>query len=137
LTARFEILEHTAEVGLRLSGETLEEVFQGAGEGLATLQGAWFPGVGEERKVEVRAVDNPGLLVAWIDELLYLQDAEDAVFGGFEIKRVADGALEAVVRVNPRAERELEAIGVKAATHQRLRLERGSAGWAAEVYLDV
>jgi SHS2 domain-containing protein len=137
LTARFEILEHTADVGLRLSGDTLEEVFQAAGEGFATMQGAWFPGVGEERELEVRAVDNAGLLVAWLDELLYLQEAEDAVFGGFHVNRVADGSLTAVVRIAPRAERELEAIGVKAATYHRLRLERGGEGWSADVYLDV
>lgn len=137
MTARFEILEHTADVGLELSGDTLEEVFQAAGEGFATLQGAWFPGVGEEREVEVRAVDNSGLLVAWIDELLYMQEAEDAVFGGFDVERVTDGALRAVVRIAPRAERELEAVGVKAATYHRLRLERGNDGWSADVYLDV
>lgn len=137
MTSRFEILEHTADVGLRLSGDTLEEVFEAAGEGFATLQGAWFPGVGEERGIEVRAVDNAGLLVAWIDELLYLQEAEDAVFGGFDVRRVSDGALEAVARVAPRAERELEAAGVKAATYHRLRLERGGGGWTADVYLDV
>jgi len=137
LTSRFEILEHTADVGLRLEGDTLEEAFQAAGEGFASLQGAWFPGVGEERKVEVRAVDNPGLLVAWINELLYMQEAEDAVFGGFDVKQVADGALQAVVRIAPRARRELEAVGVKAATYHRLRLERGSGGWTADVYLDV
>ncbi|MGH2693121.1 MAG: archease [Actinomycetota bacterium] len=137
MTPRFEILEHTADVGLQLQGDSLEELFQAAGEGFATLQGAWFPGVGEEREVEVRAVDNPGLLVAWINELLYMQEAEDAVFGAFDVKRVADGALQAVVRISPRAERELEAAGVKAATYHRLRLERGSGGWTADVYLDV
>ena len=137
MTAHFEILEHTADVGLQLQGDTLEELFQAAGEGFATLQGAWFPGVGEEREVEVRAVDNPGLLVAWINELLYMQEAEDAVFGGFHVKRAADGALQAVVSISPRAERELEAVGVKAATYHRLRLERGSGGWTADVYLDV
>jgi SHS2 domain-containing protein len=137
LSSRFEILEHTADIGLRLEGDTLEEVFEAAGEGFATLQGSWFSGVGEEREAEVRAVDNAGLLVAWINELLYMQEAEDAVFGAFDVKRVSDGALEAVVRIAPRAERELEAVGVKAATYHRLRLERGSGGWTAELYLDV
>ncbi len=137
MTAHFEILEHTADVGLQLSGDTLEEVFQAAGEGFATLQGAWFPGVGEERQIEVRAVDNPGLIVAWLNELLYLQEAEDAVFGGFGVDEVKDGSLRGVIRIAPRAERELEAVGVKAATYHRLRLERGSSGWTADVYLDV
>ena len=137
MSASFEILEHTADIGLQLSGDTIEEVFQAAGEGFATLQGAWFPGVGEQREIEVRAVDNPGLLAAWINELLYLQEAEDAVFGGFDVKRVTDGALQAVVRIAPRAEREIEAVGVKAATYHQLRLERGSGGWTADVFLDV
>jgi SHS2 domain-containing protein len=137
LSSRFEILEHTGDVGLALEADTLEEVFQAAGEGLATLQGSWFPGVGEEREIEVRAVDNPGLLVAWVNELLYAQEAEDAVFGGFAVKNVADGALQAVVRIAPRAEHELEAISVKAASYDRLRLERGSGGWTADIYLDV
>ena len=137
MTAHFEILEHTADVGRHLEGDSLEEVFQAAGEGFATLQGAWFPGVGEEREVEVRAVDNPGLLVAWINELLYLQEAEDAVFGGFAVKKVTEGALQAVIKISPRAERELEAVGVKAATYHRLSLVRGNAGWTGDVYLDV
>ena len=137
MSASFEILEHTADIGLQLSGDTIEEVFQAAGEGFATLQGAWFAGVGEEREIEVRAVDNAGLLAAWINELLYLQEAEDAVFGGFDVRSVTDGALQAVVRIAPRAERELEAVGVKAATYHQLRLERGSNGWTADVYLDV
>lgn len=137
MTAHFEILEHTADIGLHLEADSLGEVFQAAGEGFATLQGAWFPGVGEEREVDVRAVDNPGLLVAWINELLYLQEAEDAVFGGFAVKNVTEGALQAVVKIAPRAERELEAVGVKAATYHRLRLDRGNAGWTGDVYLDV
>lgn len=137
MSSRFEILEHTGDVGLALEADTLEEVFQAAGEGLATLQGSWFAGVGEEREVEVRAVDNSGLLVAWINELIYMQDSEDAVFGGFAVKNVADGALKAVVRIAHRAEHELEAISVKAASYDRLRLGRGSAGWTADIYLDV
>ncbi|MGH2710959.1 MAG: archease [Actinomycetota bacterium] len=137
MSARFEILEHTSDVGLTLQADTLEEIFQAAGEGLATLQGSWFPGVGEEREMEVKAVDNPGLLVAWINELLYVQDSENAVFGGFAVNSVSDGSLKSVVKVAPRAEHELDTVGVKAATHDRLRLERGSRGWTADLYLDV
>jgi protein archease len=137
VTGRFEFLEHTADIGLHLTGETPEEVLEAAGRGLAALQGAWFPGTGDERTVEVSAGDLGGLLVSWLDELLYLHEAEDVVFGGFRVDLAGEGRLRADVRTAPRGDRSLEAAGVKAATYHRLRFEEGNGGWVADVYLDV
>lgn len=138
MTGRFEVLEHTADVGLRLTGGSPEEVLEAAAEGLATLQGAWFPGEGEDHPVEVTAGDLPGLLAAWLDELLYLQESHDAVFGGVTVRLVRDGRVEGVVRLAPRGDRDLESVGVKAATLHRIRFEREPNGtWSADVYLDV
>ena len=137
MTGTYEVLEHTADVGLRLRGTTLEEIFSAAGEGFAELQGAWHPGEGRPTPIEVVGSDPAQLLVAWLDELLYLQEARDVVFGGFEVQGVEDERVQARVRLAPRDERSLESVGVKAATLHRLRVERGSEGWVAEVYLDV
>ncbi len=137
MTARFEILEHTADVGLRLHGDTVEEVFEAAGEGFATLQDAWFPGEGGAREARVLADDLDGLLVAWLDELLFVQEAEDVVFGGFDVDSLAGHELRAVVRTAPRGDRVLESVGVKAATYHRVRFDPTKGGWIAEVYLDV
>jgi len=138
VTGRFEVLEHTADVGLRLTGDGPEEILEAAAEGLAVLQGAWFPGEGQDHPVEVAASDHPGLLTAWLDELLYLQESHDAVFGGVTVRRVEDGRAEAVVRLAPRGERDLESVGVKATTLHRIRFDQESNGtWSADVYLDV
>jgi protein archease len=137
VTGRFEVLEHTADVGLRLTGDTREDVFEAAARGLADLEGSWFPGEGEERRAEVRAQDLPSLLVAWLDELLYFRDAEDAVFGGFGVEEVEDVRVRARVRTAPRGDRTLESAGVKAATYHGLRFDRRNDGWTADVYLDV
>ena len=138
MTERFEILEHTADIGLRARASTREEVFQALGEGLATLQGAWFPDGGAERRVQVEAPDPAALLVSWLDELLYIHEAEDAVFSGLVVDRVDDTSLAARVGLAPRGDRELEGVGVKAATYHRVRLARDPDGlWAGEIYLDV
>ena len=137
VTGTVEVLEHTADIGLRVRGATVEELFEAAGEGLATLQGAWFPGEGQEETVTVRATDRPALLVAWLDELLFIHESRDAVFGGFDVHSVGERELDARVRLAARGDRELESVGVKAATYHRLRLEREPDGWVAEVYLDV
>ena len=139
MTGRFEVLEHTADVGLRVRGDTPAQVLEAAAEGLATLEGAWFPGRGAEREVRVEASDLGALLVTWLDELLYLRDAEDVVFGGFTI-HMDDGSVPGArtrVRVEPRGDRVLESAGVKAATYHGLRFERENGGWVADVYLDV
>ena len=145
MTGSFEVLEHTADVGLRARGGTLEEAFAAAGEGLAHLLGAWFPGEGEERGFSMGTDDREGLLVAWLDEILYLHEAEDLVFGGIRVTRVSDwdpGApmsceLEALLTCAPRGERELEGVGVKAATFHELRVAEEGGEWVAQVYLDV
>jgi SHS2 domain-containing protein len=138
VTGRFEVLEHTADVGLRLTGDSPEEILEAAAEGLAALQGAWFPGEGEDHRVEVSASDLPGLLAAWLDELIYLQESRDAVVGGVTVRRVEDGRAEAVVRLAPRGDRDLESVGVKAATLHRIRFDREPNGsLSADVYLDV
>jgi SHS2 domain-containing protein len=138
VTGRFEVLEHTADVGLRLTGDSPEEVLEAAAEGLATLQGAWFPGEGEDHPVTVAAADLPGLLAAWLDELLYLQESRDAVFGGVSVRLAEDAGAEGAVRLAPRGDRELESVGVKATTLHRIRFDRDPNGtWSADVYLDV
>jgi SHS2 domain-containing protein len=75
--------------------------------------------------------------VAWVDELLYLQETGDAVFGGFEVARVGERDLDATVRLAPAAGRPLEGQHVKAATYHRLRLAREEGGWVGEIFLDV
>lgn len=136
----FEVLEHTADVGLRSYGESCEAAFAGVGQGVAVLQGAWFPQErpSGERPVDVEGSDREALLVAWVDELVYLLESEDVVLTSIEVTRVDEARLEALVGVAPRGGRRLEAVGIKAATYHRLRLEQEPDGtWVAEVYVDV
>ncbi len=134
----YEILEHTADVGIRASGGSLREAFAAAAEALAVLLDAWFPGEGDERLVRLKGTDRQDLLAAWLDELLYLRDVHDLVFGGFPVRRVGERDLDALVRVASRGERDLEGTAIKAATYHRLRVEHDGEGeWIVEAYLDV
>jgi SHS2 domain-containing protein len=138
VNGRYEILEHTADVGIEATGATLEEVFEASAEGLAGLLGAWVPGEGEPRDVIVEASDRGALLVAWLDEILYLREAKDLLFGGFDVQGVSEGELEATVRGAPARGREIEGTGIKAATFHRLEVSRQPDGtWRGRVYLDV
>jgi SHS2 domain-containing protein len=137
MSRSYELLEHTADVGILARGETCEEAFEAAAEGLAEILGVWVPGEGEERELRIEAPDTEALLVAWLDELLYLAETADAVFGGFRVERLGKRELLARASLAPRAGRELDRQHVKAATYHRLRVGAGEGGCEARVYLDV
>jgi SHS2 domain-containing protein len=132
----FELLEHTADVGVRARGATLEAVFEQATLGLAEVLGAWRPGKGEPVAVEVTAGDLGGLLVDWLNEVLWLQEARQAAVAAVRVERAGDGLAAGTVAFSA-AGPPPDGTFVKAVTYHRLRVERDGGGWLAEVYLDV
>ena len=133
----FEILEHTADVGLRARGRTLEETFEQATRALVDIIGAWRPGAGSEETIEVEARDLGGLLVDWLEEVLFLQDARDSVLRDVSLRKVEETRAVGTVTLGPRGDEVLTGTAVKAITFHRLRVERDADGWVAEVYVDV
>jgi SHS2 domain-containing protein len=147
--AGFELLEHTADIGIRARGATLEETFEQATLGLAEVQGALAPGPGEEDRgalapgpgetvaVEVSAADPGGLLVDWLNEVLWLAETRQAALGGVRVERVGNGTARGSVTLSEGGPAP-DGTFVKAVTYHRLRVEPDpGGGWLVEVYLDV
>ncbi|HEX2239599.1 MAG TPA: archease [Actinomycetota bacterium] len=133
----YEVLEHTADVGIRARAETLEDLFREATLGLLGITGARSDGEGEVIPIVVHARDLGGALVDWLDEVLYLQDARDAVITEIRLETVdEEGRAAGTVSVAPR-DHALEGTAVKAVTYHQLRVEPTNSGWLAEVYFDV
>jgi SHS2 domain-containing protein len=133
----FELLEHTADVGIRACGATLEEVFEQATLGLAEVLGALRPGPGEAVAVAVTAGDPGALLVDWLNEVLWLHEVrEHAGVAAVRVERVARDRADGTVTFSS-TEPPAEGTFVKAVTYHRLRVGRDADGWLAEVYLDV
>jgi SHS2 domain-containing protein len=135
----FELLEHTADVGIRARGGTLEEAFEQTSLGVAEVLGALRPGAeaGETVGVEVSAGDLGGLLVDWLNELLWLREVREATVAGVRVERVEDGRATGTVAFST-GQPAPDGTFVKAVTYHRLKVERDpEGGWLVEVYLDV
>jgi SHS2 domain-containing protein len=133
----FELLEHTADVGVRARGATLEEAFEQATLGLAEVLGANRPGPGEAVPVEVTAADAGGLLVDWLNEVLWLHETRaHAAIVAVRVERVGDGRANGSVTFSS-TDPPADGTFVKAVTYHRLQVARDDGGWLAEVYLDV
>jgi SHS2 domain-containing protein len=136
----FELLEHTADVGIRAWAGSLEEAFERATEGLAEVLGALRPGApgpGDPVPVEVTADDLGGLLVDWLNEVVWLREVRQAALAGVEVERVGDGVARGTVALAAGGPAP-DGTFVKAVTYHRLRVEPDpGGGWLVEVYLDV
>jgi SHS2 domain-containing protein len=132
-----EILEHTADVGIRARGATLEECFEQATWGLAGIADIARPGAGESVAIELDADDPGALLVDWLSEVLYLHDVRDAVITSVSVDRAGRGRVAGSISLAPRGDVEPDGTQVKAITYHRLRVEHSVDGYVAEVYLDV
>jgi SHS2 domain-containing protein len=133
----YELLEHTADVGVRARGATLEEVFEQATLGLAEVLGALRPGPGEAVAVEVTAGDPGALLVDWLNEVLWLHETRGhAAIAAVRVERAGGGRAAGGVTFSS-TDPPADGTFVKAVTYHRLRVGRDAGGWLAEVYLDV
>jgi len=133
----FEVLEHTADVGVRATAGTLEGVFVEATRGLAEIAGIAGDERGERVGLELSGEDPAGLLVDWLSEVLWLHDSRDAFVGRIEVDEVSPHGVRGSVTLTPRGDRAAQGTQVKAVTYHRLHVGRENGGWTAEVYLDV
>jgi len=134
----FEFIDHTADAGIRVEAPTLEDLFETAGLAFTELvTSADSLDCRVERRFKLREDDVETLLVSWLQELLYLLDTEDLVFGRFQVK-LHDFSLEAVAWgdvFNP----DIHAIKteIKAVTYHQLEVAEGDQGWEAQVIFDI
>ncbi len=134
----FQVIEHTADVGIVAYGKDLRQTFVNAARGLYSIM-LEDQDIGEEvhRRLEVEGHDREALLVAWLNELIYTFDVENLVFKSFHILELSDTGLKVDCfgqKLDPEAH-EVR-LGVKAATYHMLKVEEGN-GFRAQVLFDI
>jgi SHS2 domain-containing protein len=136
---RFEILDHTADIGLVIYGENLKALFGNAGE-------AFFRLITDlrkvrrriERRINIGGESLDRLMVDWLTELLYLHDVENLLFKGFKVESVGKDGLKAIVKGEPFREGvHVIKTEVKAVTYHRIEVRQEKGAWRAQVILDL
>ena len=132
---RFEEVEHTADIAVRVWGRDLAELFANAAYGMA-CQLADPDGVSRviEQSIELDAYDAETLLVAWLGELLYLGEREECVFTDFDLLEVTSTRLRAVAWGGAVQEHRSH---IKAVTFSDLEIVRTDAGYEVTIVFDV
>ena len=83
---KYELIDHTADIGVKAYGKTLSEAFENAGKAMFDIitDNSEVESVGQYN-IEINAPDSEQLLVDFLSELLYLNSAKNIVFGFFKV----------------------------------------------------
>jgi len=83
----YELIEHTADVGIKAYGKNISESFENAAKGMFDIitDKSEIETVGEY-KIHLEAQDLEQLLVDWLSELLFLNSAKNLVFSFFKVE---------------------------------------------------
>jgi SHS2 domain-containing protein len=136
---RFQRVEHTADEAFRLSSDSLVGLFHAGAAALLEVMT-----VPEEvtpldrRSISLAAEDLESLLVAWLNELIYLFETEGMLFSAFEITIEAGPRLEATARGERHdpGRHPIDAV-VKAATFQNVAIREHDERWETDIVFDV
>ncbi|WP_336135761.1 archease [Natronomonas amylolytica] len=137
----FILKEHTADIAVEASGDSLDAVFADVAAGLTAAHCESVPdpeAVDAERfSIGLRAESKEALLFDYLDELIYERDVRGVLPAHHEatVDGNGDWVLEAHAYGIP-----LDAVSareIKAVTYSEMELEETPTGWRAYVVFDV
>ena len=136
----YSLLDHTADIGIKVRGRTYPELFVNAASGMFEVMGYFAKEVkrGSQREltISLKASNMDELLHDWLSHLLSLSDAKELIFREFKIKQLSEQSLRGMVFAIPREEFVFER-DIKAVTYHHLKIERRAGQYYAEIIFDV
>jgi SHS2 domain-containing protein len=133
---KFQILEHRADLKLRIFGKNKKELF---GNALIGMENALRAEIKEskpkKRKIKVKSLDLETLLVDFLSEILYLNQTKREIFEKINFKKFSDTEIEAEI-----FGQKIKNFGldIKAVTYHDLNIHQKKDGtWQATILFDI
>ena len=147
----YELREHTADVAVEATGESLGATFGAVADGMAAAMCVDWPDVGDRHSVTVTAESREALLFDYLDELIYERDIRSVlpVDNAGRVGRVPAESEGDSTESDPEARwhvdgeyrgvplDRVDARDLKAVTYSEMALEEAAGGWRAYVVFDV
>jgi SHS2 domain-containing protein len=145
---KFEILAHTADVGLRAYGRTKEELFINALRGMFTISEPRYLVTSAQktdaivcanspvhRTVSLCSPDEQALLIDFLSHALYLSDRYNEAYGDAMVHKLINCCISATICGFPID--GFAAAEIKAVTYHDLALFYESGMWQATIVFDI
>ncbi|HOO55446.1 MAG TPA: archease [bacterium] len=135
--APFKLVEHTADIGIEVEAESIEQLFSDSAAGMfAVISGSPPDGWPESHTIELSAPDTETLLVDWLNELLYMFEVKKFFTTKAELD-ISDGnRLKATVS-GTKFKGIFPGTEIKAVTYHMLSVDRTVDGYETRIYFDL
>ncbi len=135
--ARYKFLEHTADIKFRAIGESAEKVFESSALALKeSICGKIEVKERIKKKIKTKGKDFESLLYNFLEEILYLLDAEDFLISKVSSIKINKFTLAAVISGDDASDYEFT-NSVKAITYNEMFVKKQKDRWVSQVVLDV
>lgn len=136
---KYKIIDHTADICVRVFGSSLEEIFIGSAKAMMeVITDVKKVNPSKEIPITVRGDNYEELLVKWLQEILYVHEVKKMVFNDFEIK------IENATRAVGKAYGEKIAIDrhefysiIKAVTYHNLKIISSKDKYRVDIVFDI
>jgi Uncharacterized conserved protein len=136
---KFRFIDHTADIGVIIFGESLPELFQHAAESFFSI--VTEPKTIHEIETRSFSLEAPGLeelLVSWLNEFLFLFETQGLLFSRFEIKNLSQEHLDATAWGEKyTAEKHPIKRIIKAVTFHHLFIQKQKGMWKTQIIFDL
>ena len=139
--SNYKFFDHTADIGVEVTGRTRKELFVNAAEALFDVMienKTGWDAAKRQKKITIEGADVADLLINFLRELLYQFNGEKFITDRCEIIKFSNKELQArLTGESFNSKKHLIKTEIKAVTYSRLSVERVKAGWRARVIFDV
>jgi SHS2 domain-containing protein len=137
----YELIDHTADLGIKVEGDSLAQLFENAAFALIHLIFGQIPKPGEKTttaSVSIEGEDLSDLMVNWLSEVLYLFEGEKKIVCNIKVSDISENRLRALLTLID-FDREKHAVQceIKAVTYHQLSVTQENSRWKATVIFDV
>ena len=134
---KYKFLEHTSDIKFQAEGKTIEEAFENAAYALAeTMTKGVKVNAKINWKIDAGGKDYESLLYNFLEEFLFLLDAEDFLLSKIENITIKGEELEAEV-LGDKASNYKISNNVKAITYNQMFVKQEKGKWVCQVVVDV
>jgi len=135
----FKLIDHTADIGIEVEAESLEELFREAARGMFSIICENLDEVecAQEVSGSVEGEDIQELLYNFLEDLLFVFEVKRLLVKDVKVK-IEDHHLEYTAcgeRVNPK--KHVIATGIKSPTYHMMEIEQKGDKWWARIIFDV
>ncbi len=140
---RFETIDISGDAGIRAFGRDLRELFVNAAFGMYDLM-TDTAGIDGDKEIDISVESDTveGLLVSWLNELIFNFDVHGFIGKNIAIRELSEEGQPMGLRASLTVgefdpERHVRKLLVKAATYHRIRVERSGDTWQGDVIFDI